>query len=212
MINGNSKSVGGDLNFNLKNDDFSANMNNISTKELTHMFYQPEIFDSKGDFKIDYNLLVKKGTLNGKLLNGHFLANDFSNLINQLSKFDLTKEVYQTVDINSDINQSVLTSSINMKSINTQIDVNNSVLDLENSTIDARLDAKIKTSSFAVNINGNTSNPKISLDARDLIKEQLEKQLEKKKDKIEEKLNKVLGGTAEDDKAKELIKNLKSIF
>ena len=212
MINGNSKIVGGDLNFNLKNDDFSANMNNISTKELTHMFYQPEIFDSKGDFKIDYNLLVKKGTLNGKLLNGHFLANDFSNLINQLSKFDLTKEVYQTVDINSDINQSVLTSSINMKSINTQIDVNNSVLDLENSTIDARLDAKIKTSSFAVNINGNTSNPKISLDARDLIKEQLEKQLEKKKDKIEEKLNKVLGGTPEDDKAKELIKNLKSIF
>ena len=212
MINGNSKIVGGDLKFNLKNDDFSANMNNISTKELTHMFYQPEIFDSKGDFKIDYNLLVKKGTLNGKLLNGHFLANDFSNLINQLSKFDLTKEVYQTVDINSDINQSVLTSSINMKSINTQIDVNNSVLDLENSTIDARLDAKIKTSSFAVNINGNTSNPKISLDARDLIKEQLEKQLEKKKDKIEEKLNKVLGGTAEDDKAKELIKNLKSIF
>ena len=212
MINGNSKIVGGDLNFNLKNDDFSANMNNISTKELTHMFYQPEIFDSKGDFKIDYNLLVKKGTLNGKLLNGHFLANDFSNLINQLSKFDLTKEVYQTVDINSDINQSVLTSSINMKSINTQIDVNNSVLDLENSTIDARLDAKIKTSSFAVNINGNTSNPKISLDARDIIKEQLEKQLEKKKDKIEEKLNKVLGGTAEDDKAKELIKNLKSIF
>ena len=212
MINGNSKIVGGDLNFNLKNDDFSANMNNISTKELTHMFYQPEIFYSKGDFKIDYNLLVKKGTLNGKLLNGHFLANDFSNLINQLSKFDLTKEVYKTVGINSDINQSVLTSSINMKSINTQIDVNNSVLDLENSTIDARLDAKIKTSSFAVNINGNTSNPKISLDARDLIKEQLEKQLEKKKDKIEEKLNKVLGGTAEDDKAKELIKNLKSIF
>lgn len=212
MINGNSKIIGGDLNFNLKNDDFSANMNNISTKELTHMFYQPEIFDSKGDFKIDYNLLVKKGTLVGKLLNGHFIANDFSNLINQLSKFDLTKEVYQTVDINSDINQSVLTSSINMKSINTQIDVNNSVLDLENSTIDARLDAKIKTSSFAVNINGNTANPKISLDARDLIKEQLEKQLEKKKDKIEEKLNKVLGGTAEDDKAKELIKNLKSIF
>lgn len=212
MINGNSKIIGGDLTFNLKNDDFSASMNNISTKELTHMFYQPEIFDSKGDFKIDYNLLVKKGTLVGKLLNGHFIANDFSNLINQLSKFDLTKEVYQTVDINSDINQSVLTSSINMKSINTQIDVNNSVLDLENSTIDARLDAKIKTSSFAVNINGNTANPKISLDARDLIKEQLEKQLEKKKDKIEEKLNKVLGGTAEDDKAKELIKNLKSIF
>ena len=43
------------------------------------------------------------------------------------------------------------------------------------------------------------------------LKEKLDKQLEKKRDKIEEKLNKVLGGKAEDEKAKELIDNLKSI-
>jgi hypothetical protein len=36
------------------------------------MLYQPEIFDSKGNFKVDYNLLVKKGTLSGNLINGHF--------------------------------------------------------------------------------------------------------------------------------------------
>ena len=47
---------------------------------------------------------------------------------------------------------------------------------------------------------------------RNLLKEQLSQQLEKKKDKIEEKLNKALGGKLEDEKAKELIKNLKSIF
>jgi autotransporter adhesin len=99
-----------------------------------------------------------------------------------------------------------------MKSKNTQIDINNSVLDLEANTIDAKLDAKIKDSSFSVNVTGNTSNPKISLDTKDLLKEQLNQQLEKKRDKIEEKLNKALGGKPEDEKAKELIKNLKSIF
>ncbi|MBP7784066.1 MAG: hypothetical protein KA040_03120 [Aliarcobacter sp.] len=212
LINGNSNLLGGTLNFNLKNDDFTSTINNINIKDLTHMLYQPEIFDSKGNFKIDYNLLLKKGNLSGKLTNGHFLANEFSILINQLSRFDLTKEVYEFVDINSDINQSVLTSSINMKSKNTQIDINNSVLDLENSTIDAKLDAKIKDSSFSVNISGNTAKPKISFDTKDLLKEQLSQQLEKKKDKIEEKLNKALGGKLEDEKAKELIKNLKSIF
>jgi hypothetical protein len=212
LVNGNSNLLGGALNFTLKNDDFTSTINNINIKDLTYMLYQPEIFDSKGNFKIDYNLLVKKGNLSGKLVNGHFLANEFSTLINQLSKFDLTREVYESVDINSDINQSVLTSSINMKSKNTQIDINNSVLDLENSTIDAKLDAKIKDSSFSVNIKGNTSNPNISLDTKDLLKEQLNKQLEKKRDKIEEKLNKALGGKLEDEKAKELIQNLKSIF
>ncbi len=212
LVNGNSALLGGDLNFNLQDNDFNAALNNISIKELTHMLYQPEIFNSKGNFKVDYNLLSKKGILTGKLVNGHFLANNFSNLINQLSKFDLTREVYESVDISSDVNQSVLTSTINMKSKNTSIDIDKSILDIEKNTIDARLDAKIKNSSFSVNIKGDTSNPKISLDTKDLIKEQIDKQLEKRKDKIEEKLNKVLGGKIEDEKAKELINNLKSIF
>lgn len=212
MVNGNSNILDGNFNFDLKNDDLKANVKNIDIKKLTYMLYQPDIFDAKGNFTIDYNLLVKKGTLDGKLLNGQFLPNDFSKLINQLSRFDLPKEVYEVFDIHSDINENILTSNINMKSYHTQIDINNSVLDLENSTIDAKLNAIVKGSSFAVNINGNTSNPKISLATKDLIKEQLEKQLEKRKDKIEEKLNKVLGAKPEDEKAKELIKNLRSIF
>jgi ribosome-associated translation inhibitor RaiA len=212
FVDGSSNILGGVFNFNLKNDDLNATANNIQIKELTHMLYKPEIFDSKANFEADYNLLIKKGTLTGKLINGHFLPNDFSNLITQLAKFDLTREIYETVDVNSTINQSVLTSTMNMKSKNTEIDINNSILDLENNTIDAKLDTRIKNTSFAINVNGDTTNPKISIDTKDLLKEQLNKQLDKNRDKIEEKLNKVLDGKIEDEKAKELIKNLKSIF
>ena len=212
IIDGNSSILGGALNFNLNNDDLSATLNNIGIKELTYMLYQPEIFDSKGSFKVDYNLLVKKGTLSGNLTNGHFLENDFSTLINQLAKFDLTKEIYETVAINSDINDTILTSTVNMKSANTQININNSVFDTQNNTIDAKLEANIKDIVFNVNINGNTSNPKISFDTKDLLKNEIDKQLEKNQDKIEEKINKALGGKLEEGKAKELFKNLKSIF
>lgn len=212
IIDGNSNILAGALNFNLNNDDLSATLNNIGIKELTYMLYQPEIFDSKGSFKVDYNLLVKKGNLSGNLSNGHFLENDFSTLINQLAKFDLTKEIYETVKINSDINNNILTSTVNMKSANTQIDINNSVFDTLNNTIDATLEVKIKESPFNININGNTSNPKFSFDTKDLLKNEIDKQLEKNKDKIEEKLNKALGGKIEDGKAKELINNLKSLF
>jgi hypothetical protein len=212
IVDGKSSILGGALDFNLKNDDLSANLSDIGIKELTYMLYQPEIFDSKGSFKVDYNLLVKKGILSGNLTNGHFLENDFSTLINQLAKFDLTKEIYETVSINSDINQNILTSTVNMKSANTQIAINNSVFDTQNNTIDAKLEAKIKETSFNIGINGNTSNPKISFDTKDLLKNEIDKQLEKNKDKIEEKINKALGGNIEDGKAKDLIKNLKSLF
>lgn len=49
------------------------------------MMFNPEIFDSKGSFNLDYNSLTKKGEITGSLLNGHFLENDFSILVNQLA-------------------------------------------------------------------------------------------------------------------------------
>lgn len=211
FVTGNSNTLGGTFDFDLKNDKLNANLKNIDTQELFNMLEYSKIFDSKANFVLDYDLLVKKGNLTGKLLNGHFLDNDFTLLINQLTKGDLTKELFETFDINSQIDDKVLTSDLIMKSQNTQIISKDSVLDLKQNLIDAKIDTTIKDKTFAVKVNGETSNPKISLDAKDLLKEQLNKQLEKKKDKIQEKLNKALGKKADDAKTKELIDDIKSM-
>ncbi|QKF67909.1 hypothetical protein AVENP_2383 [Arcobacter venerupis] len=212
LLNGKSNTLGGNLDFNLNNNKLNANLKNVDIQELLNMLAYPKIFDSKGTFVLDYDLLVKKGELKGNLLNGHFLPNDFSMILDKLAKFDLTKEVYETFDINSQINDKVLTSDLLMKSVNTQIDIKDSILDLEQKQIDAKINATIKDKTFVVGVNGETSHPKISFNTKDLIKEEINKQLEKKKDKIEEKLNKVLGGNSEDDKAKKLIENLKFLI
>ena len=72
------------------------------------MMFNPEIFDSKGNFNLEYKSITKKGVIKANLLNGHFLQNNFSILVNQLVKFDLTKEIYERVDIFSEINQNQL--------------------------------------------------------------------------------------------------------
>mgnify|MGYP005986687193 CR=1 FL=1 len=211
-LTGNSKLLGGVLDFNLKNDDLHADIKNIQIKELTHMLYYPEVFDSRTALSLDYNMLMKKGKLKGNLVNGHFLPNNFSSLLNQFAKFDITREVYETVDINTNINKLVLSSTVNMKSKNTQIDIPKSILDLEKSTIDALVNANIKKTQFALKVKGKTTKPKISLDSKDLIKNQLNKQIDKNKEKIKEKLNKVLKGKLGEDGAEELLKNFKSLF
>ena len=207
-MTGKSSIIGGDLDFTLKNDDLVATLTNASVKELSYMMYKPEFFDSKGDFSLNYNTITKKGNLVGKLLNGHFLPNDFSILINQLAKFDLTREIYETVDLNSDINDNQLTSTLLMKSKNTQIESKDAFLDLDKNLIDAKLNTQIKNSSFNLSLKGEINKPKISLDAKDLLKNELDKKLEKNRDKIEEKLNKVLGEDSDSEKAKELLKNI----
>ena len=211
LLTGKANTLGGTFDFDLKNDKLNANLKDIDVQELSAMLDYSKIFDSKANFTLDYDLLLKKGELVGKLINGLFLSNNFSLLLNQLGKFDLNKEVYETLDINSQIDNRILTSDVIMKSANSQIDIQDSILDLEQKLIDAKINAIVKDKKFIIDVKGETSNPKISLNAKDLLKEKIDKQLEKKRNKIEEKLNKALGTKAEDEKAKEIINNLKSI-
>ncbi|MFA9374182.1 MAG: hypothetical protein ACERKK_08485 [Poseidonibacter sp.] len=206
LVNGNSKLLGGVLDFTLNNDNFTSKIKDLQIKQVTHMLYYPEVFDSTSALNLNYNLLSKKGKLTGNLLDGHFLPNNFSGLLNQFAKFDITREVYKTVDIDSNINNLVLDSVISMKSKNTQIDVVKSILDLEKSKVDADINAKIRNTNFSFNVKGNTSSPKISFDSKDLLKDQINK------DKIKEKLNKAITNKLGEEKAKDLINNFKSLF
>ena len=192
-ILGKADTLGGAFDFTFKNDKLNANLKNIDIQELSHMLDYSKIFDSKANFSLDYDSLLKKGNLVGKLNNGHLLENDFVTLIKQLSKVDLTQEIYENFDINTQINDRILTSNLIMKSQNTQINIKDAILDLEKNQIDAKINSTLKEKTLFVNLKGDTNAPKISLDANDLLKEQINKQIEKKKDKIQQKLNKYLG-------------------
>lgn len=205
---GKSSVLGGKLDFTLKNDDLTASLNNVSVKELSYMMYNPEFFNSRGDFNLNYNTITKQGNLVGKLFNGSFLPNDLSLLINHLAKFDLTKEIYETVNLNSEINDNLLTSNFLMKSENTQIESKDAIIDFDKNFIDAKLNTQIKNRSFNLSLIGEMNKPKISLDTKELLKNELDRKLEKNRDKIEEKLNKVLGENSDNEKAKELLKNI----
>jgi hypothetical protein len=208
FFTGNSNIVGGTLNFNLKNDIFNLKLDNANMKDLLYKMNKPEIFDSKANFDLQYDLAIKKGKLNANLLNGHFLPNDYSNIISQLAKFDLTKEIYETVKIESNINEKQFVSNLNMQSKNTQIQANDAFLDFDKNLIDAKLNTKIKDNNFVITLKGDMKKPNIGLDTKELLKNEVEKN----RDKIEEKLNKVLDEKIKDEKTKDIINNLKNIF
>ena len=205
---GKSSVLGGKLDFTLKNDDLTASLNDVSVKELSYMMYKPEFFNSRGDFSLNYNTITKQGNLVGKFFNGSFLPNDLALLINHLAKFDLTKEIYETVNLNSEINDNLLTSNFLMKSENTQIESKDAITDFDKNFIDAKLNTQIKNRSFNLSLMGEMNKPKIFLDTEELLKNEIDRKLEKNRDKIEEKLNKVLDGEVDNEKAKELLKNI----
>ncbi|WP_424687691.1 hypothetical protein [Halarcobacter ebronensis] len=184
-VDGQTKLFGGDINFNLVNDNFTAKIDGVEVKDLTHMMYYPEIFTSKSNIDVNYNTTSKIGNIKGSLINGQFIQNEFSNIINTFAKFDITKEIYKTVDIDSKINKDIINTIVNMESQYTTIKVPNSTLNTKANTINALVKTKIKKYDFDTKIKGNLSNPKVSVDTSKFVKDKLKNKV---KEKLEDKL------------------------
>lgn len=199
-VDGSSKLFGGDITFNLLNDDFKAKINGVEVKDLTHMLYYPEVFTSKSNIDVIYNLATKNGKVDGNLIDGQFIKNEFSDIIATFAKFDLTKEIYEKVELKSEINDNIINSFIDMKSKYTVIKVPSSTIDTKKNTVNALVQTKIKKYSFDTKIKGSLSNPKISVDTDAFLKEKIKKKTDKYKKKFEKKLQKKLGDKFKLDK------------
>jgi hypothetical protein len=203
-VDGKSNLANGNFDFVLNDNIFDANLKESSMKKFLYLINQKENFDSKANLKLNYNLLTKKGDLIGDFEDGHFLENDFTKLVNQFAKVDLTKEIYKNSKLNTKIDDKLLTSNLLMQSTKSKIEVNNSKIDLENNTIFAKIDTEIKDDKFTIILQNDLYNPTISFDLKEI--------LDKKADKLGEKLNKFLGKEKEDEEGKEIINNLKNLF
>ena len=191
-VDGKSKLFDGEINFNLLNEDFKANIDGVEIKDLTHMLYYPEIFSSKSKIDVDYNLATKIGKIDGNLLEGKFIKNEFSDIINAFAQFDLTKEVYETVEIKSDLNRNIINTFIDMQSEYTKIKVPSSTLDTDKNTINALIQSTISKYTFDTTVKGDLSNPTVKVDTEAFLKTKYGKKVKEKADKYKKKLQEKL--------------------
>ena len=170
LVTGASKLLDGALNFKLLNDDFSSTIKDVEVLKALHMMYYPEVFTSKTDLSLTYNLKSQKGLLNGKLINGQFKQNEYSSLLNQFARFDITREVYETVALNSDINKDIIKSTVDMKSSLTHIKVPQSTINTKKRIVDALVQTNLKGIEFDTKITGSLDKPTIKMDTSKLLK------------------------------------------
>jgi len=184
LVTGISHVLGGKVDFKLLNNDFNLSADDLSVVKLMDMLMYPKIFDSKGNIILKYNLLNEKGKLKVILVDGHFLPNKLSFLINSLAHFDLTKEIYKKTEINSTINDKKIVSDLDMQSRLTHITSKDALVDLEKEYINALLDIEILHKPIFVKIKGNLYSPKISVDLKKYfnkkLKNKIKKEIEKK--------------------------------
>ncbi len=180
VINAYSKNIAsGDFKLRLKDDVVNVNYSDGKLAKLLYMLEYPEVFDSKANFSLIYNIKTTKGDAHVKLINGHFLPNRMSFLINALAGFDITRELYKISTIDSKIDNMTTISDLYMKSRLTQITSKDAYINLRTNKVDAVLNILIAKKPLKVYVSGDLNKPKVKLDLNGYIKGKLNKGLNK---------------------------------
>ena len=192
-----SNTLGGMFDAVFENGIAKVDIRNIQAVALTDMLLYPHIFDSRVNAKFNYDTLKQLGNLHAELLNGQILPNKMSFMLQQLANFDITKEVYERTTIDTKIVKKKLISDLYMKSRLTEIKSEKGLIDLDNQTIDTKLEVKIRKLMLPVLLKGKLTSPEVKVETKGLLKS-------KAKEEIEKRLPDKLKGTP----AGELLKGL----
>ena len=199
-IDGNSNIADGVANFVLLDDNLDLKLKDANSLKLLYILNKDQFFNSNLSLDSNYNIVSKIGNINIEVKNGNFIKNNFIQKIEDFTKIDLSKEIFESGAINSKIDNKKIYSNLNLTSKKSDIKSKDSFIDFNKNIIDTKLDINLNKNIFSVKLEDDLNKPKIIVDVQDLIKNILEKKLDKY-------INK------EDDAQKiELLKGIKSLF
>jgi len=173
-----SSIAGGKIDAKLHNDDLHADIKSIQTLDALHILIYPKIFKSTLVGTLDYNLLREKGTMKADLVDGKFTRNEVLDLVKQYASTDLYKERFKG-KLNAEIAKENIVASLDLKSNKSSIKTKNTKLNSKTQKINSKIDINANGNPVIIGLTGNTSAPKVSIDANKLIQKKAEKELGK---------------------------------
>jgi len=177
-------------------------MSNVSTQKLMTMLRYPQIFKAPLVGQFDYNLKKSQGTFKAELQKAQLLPNTLTQLIKQIRGLDLTKERYNKTILTSQLNRDKIDFDFKAQSKTVLLAINKGKINKASNTINAPFIINIDNKDIGGKIKGDISNPKVTLDSSNFIKDKV---LDAIDEYIGEDKLKELGI---DKKGKEVIENI----
>jgi hypothetical protein len=175
--------AGGRVDATLHNDDLVANINRLETLQVLDMLLYPQVFKSKVDGKLVYNLATQKGNFDGKLSDGLFTNNQVLDLVKQYANIDLYKQRFKG-DVNSQLNKEHIKASLDLRSNTSSIVTKNTKINSKTQQIQSKIDINANSNPLSVTLSGNVARPKVKIDASKIIQKQAEKAAKKEVNKF----------------------------
>lgn len=206
VVTGNSKSLGGDIDFKLFEKKITSEINNVPVEKLMHLLSYPQVFKANimGDF--NYDLTTSRGKFSSTLNQAQLLSSKLSQLVKQIRGIDLTKERYNETHFNAKLNKDIIDIDFKAKSKKVLLSIPHGRINKVNNTINANYTINIDSKDIAGKIKGKISRPHISIDASKFIQDEIQNVMQG--DVVDNKLKEFGLGTKETEVIKNLLGDL----
>ena len=214
QIKGITNNLGGEVIFNLRDDNVRVNLKSVSTIRLMRMLNYPQTFKGKLFGNINYNLKDKKGEINTELKQAQLLPNNITNIIQNLRGVDLTKERYNHSVFVAKINHPNIDFDFYAKSKTSNISLHHAHLDQDAGLIDAKYSLVIEEKDISGTLKGGIHDPKITIDSSKFLEQEIDDTLKKlgigeeQKQIISDTMEEIGIGKEEKDMIKDMFKKL----
>ena len=179
IIDGNSSSLGGEINFTLIDNNLKAELKDVSVTKLMTMLNYYKIFKGRLFGDINYNIKDKIGDINTQLKQAQLLPNKFTEIVKMVRGINLAKERYNDSRFVAKINRQNIDFDFHAKSKTTDILLHKAHLNQNRKTIDAKYTLVIDNRDISGTIKGDIHNPNITIDASKFIKKEISNTMER---------------------------------
>ena len=220
LVSGTSSKFDGTINFLLKGDTFTLNGAGLSIIKLLDMLNKPKNFDGIAKVNLTYNLKSKKGKFTIIIDNGQFLNSKLVESLKLYANFDLSKELFNKVLIDGEINNNIIIFNVATKSQKVKINIHKGKIDIKANTIYAKVRVHFNGNDYNFIVKGPLDDPHYRLSYSGVVKKKVQKKVKEqiKKLGLDKEIKKVVPKELQDideiippdtkKSAKELLKGL----
>jgi hypothetical protein len=153
-------------------DTLYANFSKLQSLDLLGMLHYPQVIRSDINGTLHYNPTSQRAELNTQLNHAHLTDNATMDLLKDLSEYDIYKAEF-TGTLQSQIDQELIISTMELLSPNASITSKNSRLHRKDDNITANLHVIANQYPFDIKVSGDLKNPDVALDTKEVLKNEL---------------------------------------
>ncbi len=194
-LKGKSTSLGGIVNFTLKDKAFKSTFSALPVEKVLKLLGQKKFVKGKAKGVMTYNLDSRVGKLDADIKDFQLQASSSTNTIKKLIGKDPARIIYTATTLHADIKGDVTTYALHAKGSHSSIDITEGLLDKRKNSHSAKFKFVYDKYIFTGKIVGSVDHPKVLLDPSSLMQGKTGEKIQKNLDKVlGEDVGKAVGG------------------